>query len=61
MVVLDEDGYENVGPLVLTSLEIKKVCLLDFKSSYHMCQKKEYFKNLEIKEGGVVQLINNKT
>jgi len=44
----------------LTSREPEKGWVLDSGCSYHICPRKEYFETLELKEGGVVRLDNNK-
>ena len=58
-VASDEDGYESVGALVVTSWEPEKSWVLE-GCSYHMFPRKEYFETLALKEGGVVRLGNNK-
>jgi len=60
-VASDEDGYESMGALVVTSWELEKSWVLDLGCSYHMCPRKEYFETLALKEGGVVRLGNNKS
>jgi len=44
----------------MTRWEPEKGWVLDFGCSYHICKRKEYFETLELKEGGVVRLGNNK-
>jgi len=44
----------------VTSWEPEKDWVLDSGCSYHICLRKEYFERLELKEGGVVFLGNNK-
>lgn len=36
-----EDGYDNVGVLVLTSLDMEKSWVMNFRYFYHMCPSKE--------------------
>jgi len=56
----DEDGNESAGALEVTSWESEKTWVLDSGCSYHMFFRKEYFETLDLKEGGVVRLENNK-
>ena len=44
----------------MTSWEPEKSWVLDSRCSYHICPIKEYFETLDLKEGGVVRLGNNK-
>jgi len=44
----------------LTSWEPEKGWVLNSGCSYHICPRKKYFETLELKEGGVVRLGNNK-
>jgi len=44
----------------VTSWKPEKGWVLDSGCSYHICPRKEYFETLELKEGGVVCLGNNK-
>jgi hypothetical protein len=43
------------------SWEPKEDCVVDYKYSFHMCLRKEYFENLELVESGVVHLGDGKT
>ena len=54
------DQYESAEALTGTSWEPEKGWVLDSGCSYHICPRKEYFETLELKEGGVVRLGNNK-
>ena len=59
-IASEEEGYESAGALTVTSWEPEKGWVLDSGCSYHICPRKEYFETLELKEGGVVRLGNNK-
>ncbi|CAJ2668093.1 unnamed protein product [Trifolium pratense] len=60
IAVSEEEGYESAGTLTVTSWEPEKSWVMDSGCSYHICPRKEYFETLELKEGGVVRLGNNK-
>ncbi|CAJ2678716.1 unnamed protein product [Trifolium pratense] len=60
IAVSEEEGYESAGALTVTSWEPEKSWVMDSGCSYHICPRKEYFETLELKEGGVVRLGNNK-
>ncbi|GAU10233.1 hypothetical protein TSUD_417410 [Trifolium subterraneum] len=60
IAVSEEEGYESAGALTITSWEPEKSWVMDSGCSYHICPRNEYFKTLELKEGGVVRLGNNK-
>jgi len=59
-IASEEEGYEMAEALTVTSWEPKKGWALDSGCSYHICPRKKYFEALELKEGGVVRLGNNK-
>jgi hypothetical protein len=59
-VAFDEDGYESANTLATTCWEQEKSWVLDSGCFYLICSRKEYFDTLDIKEGGVVRLENNK-
>ncbi|PNX90687.1 cytochrome p450, partial [Trifolium pratense] len=59
-IATSDDGYESAGALAVTSWEPEKSWVMDSGCSYHMCPRKEYFEILDLKEGGVVRLSNNK-
>ena len=59
-IASEEEGYESVGALTVTSWEPEKGWVLDSGCFYHICLRKEYFETLELKEGGIVRLGNNK-
>lgn len=60
-MALDEDGYESVCALVVSSLETEYSWVIDSSCSYHMCQRKEYFETLKLEQGGIVILGDNKS
>ncbi|KAK2362411.1 alpha carbonic anhydrase [Trifolium repens] len=59
-IATSDEGYESAGALAVTSWEPEKSWVMDSGCSYHMCQRKEYFETLELKENGVVRLGNDK-
>lgn len=59
--MVSEDDYESVGTLVVECWKMEKSCGLNFGRSYHMCSMKEYFETLELKEGKIIHLGNDKT
>jgi len=59
-VQIASEGYESAGALTVTCWEPEKVWVLDSGCSYHICPRKEYIQTMELKEGGVVRLGNNK-
>jgi len=72
-IVASEDDYESVVTLVVECWKMEKSffflfwkrkmenrCGLNSGRSYHMCSMKEYFETLELKEGRVIHLENDK-
>jgi len=45
-IASEQEGYESVGALNVTSWEPEKGWLLDSGCSYHICLRKEYFETL---------------
>ncbi|RDX86307.1 hypothetical protein CR513_32380, partial [Mucuna pruriens] len=58
--VVASDGYENVGVMVASTSNMQRNWVMDCECTYHMCPMKD-FETLELKEGGVVLLGNNKS
>ncbi|RDX92513.1 hypothetical protein CR513_25349, partial [Mucuna pruriens] len=53
-------GYKIVDVLVVSNSKIEKDWVMDSGCTFHMCPRKDYFESLNLKEGGVVLLGNNK-
>lgn len=53
-------GYDFVEALMLSKFEIEKEWVMDSGCTFHMCLRKEYFETIDLKEGGMVLLGNNK-
>lgn len=54
------DGYDSVEALVVNTNESSKDWILNSGCSFHMSPNKSWFESLELKDGGVVLLGNNK-
>ena len=60
VISLGEESYEDADVLVVLSLEIEDSWVIDSGFSYHMSSRIEYFKTLNMMQGGVVCLGDNK-
>ncbi|RDX58342.1 hypothetical protein CR513_62350, partial [Mucuna pruriens] len=54
-------GYETANVLVVSNSEIEKDWVMNSDCTFHMCPRKGYFESLNLKEGGVLLLGNNKS
>lgn len=57
VVASNEDSYESVGVLLVSSLETGEGWVMDSDFSYHMCPRKEYFETLKLEQGGEYCLV----
>lgn len=56
----DEDSYESVGALVMSSLETEDGWVMNLGCYYQICLRKDYFETLKLEQNGVVILGENK-
>jgi len=60
VVIASEDDNDSAVKLAVTSWETNKSWVMVGRCSYPMCSRKKYYETLELKEGGVFHLRNNK-
>lgn len=60
-VVVAFDNYECARGLAVSASSRQRSWVMESGCTYHMCSVKKFFENLELKEGGVVLLGNNKS
>lgn len=60
IISTNEDSYDSVSTLVVSSVETQESLVMDSSYSYNMYPMKEYFETLNQEECGLVRLGDNK-